>query len=28
VPAAHVEPSDVVIGRLEAGVDGVAWSDA
>jgi phosphoribosylformylglycinamidine cyclo-ligase len=27
VPAAHVEPSDVVIGRLEAGVDGVAWSD-
>ena len=28
VPAAHVEPADVVIGRLEAGVDGVAWSDA
>ena len=28
LPAAHVEPSDVVIGRLEAGVDGVAWSDA
>ena len=28
VPAAHVEPSDVVIGRLEAGVDGVAWRDA
>jgi phosphoribosylformylglycinamidine cyclo-ligase len=28
VPAAHVGPADVVIGRLEAGVDGVAWSDA
>jgi phosphoribosylformylglycinamidine cyclo-ligase len=27
VPAAQVEPSDVVIGRLEAGVDGVVWSD-
>jgi phosphoribosylformylglycinamidine cyclo-ligase len=27
VPAAHVEPSDIVIGRLESGVDGVAWSD-
>ena len=28
VPATHVEPSDNVIGRLEAGVDGVTWSDA
>jgi phosphoribosylformylglycinamidine cyclo-ligase len=28
VPQAHVEPSDVVIGRLEAGVDAVTWSDA
>jgi phosphoribosylformylglycinamidine cyclo-ligase len=28
VPAEHVEPSDVVVGRLEAGVDGVEWSDA
>jgi len=28
VPAAHVERSDLVIGRLESGVDGVAWSDA
>jgi phosphoribosylformylglycinamidine cyclo-ligase len=27
VPPAQVQPSDVVIGRLEAGVDGVAWSD-
>ena len=28
VPAADVEPADLVIGRLEAGVDGVEWSDA
>ncbi len=28
VPAAEARPADVVIGRLEAGVDGVAWSDA
>ncbi len=28
VPAAEAGPADVVIGRLEAGVDGVAWSDA
>ena len=28
VPAAHVEPSDPVVGRLEAGVDGVEWGDA
>ena len=28
VPAADVRPADVVIGRLEAGVDGVEWSDA
>jgi phosphoribosylformylglycinamidine cyclo-ligase len=28
VPAADARPADVVIGRLEAGVDGVAWSDA
>jgi phosphoribosylformylglycinamidine cyclo-ligase len=27
VPAAHVESSDLVIGRLEAGVDGIVWSD-
>jgi len=28
VAAADVGPSDLVIGRLEAGIDGVAWSDA
>jgi phosphoribosylformylglycinamidine cyclo-ligase len=28
VPAGEVGPSDLVIGRLEAGVDGVEWSDA
>ena len=28
VPAGDVGPRDLVIGRLEAGVDGVEWSDA
>jgi phosphoribosylformylglycinamidine cyclo-ligase len=28
VPAADAGPADVVIGRLEPGVEGVAWSDA
>jgi phosphoribosylformylglycinamidine cyclo-ligase len=28
VPAADVAPEDLVIGRVEAGVDGVTWSDA
>jgi phosphoribosylformylglycinamidine cyclo-ligase len=28
VPAADARPDDLVIGRLEAGVDGVEWSDA
>ena len=28
VPAEDVGPRDRVIGRLEAGVDGVEWSDA
>ncbi len=28
VPAADAGPQDVVIGRLEAGVDGVEWSES
>ena len=28
VPAADVAPGDLAIGRVEAGVDGVTWSDA
>ncbi len=28
VPADHAQPGDLVIGRLEAGVPGVEWSDA